>query len=918
MAVLPLFGRDRELGVLDDLVDRAHVGGGALVLRGEAGIGKSSLLAAASRHARDSRIAVLTSTGVQSEADLPFAGLHQLLWPILDRAEDLPARQRAALLAAFGMSEQAAPEFFLIALAALDLLADAAAGSPLLLVAEDAQWLDHATCDVLAFVARRLASEPIALLIAIREGYDSPLGAEAGLPELRLEGLDATAAGALLDAHAPGLAAGVRERLLEEAAGNPLALVELPDALGSDQLGGAEGLPTLLPLTQRLERAFAARVSELPEATRSLLLVAAIDDGGVLSEVLEAAAILQGTAPAVEATEALAPALAARLVNVDELGLRFRHPLVRSATHQAASVPERHAAHAALAKVRAGQPDRRVWHRAASIAGPDEQVAAELEAASARQRGGIVVAVAALERAAKLSDDPARRGGRLLRAAELAFELGRHDLVLRLLHEAEPLALGPPERARMLWIRGMVDPRIPGQAQRASLLGAAERARADGDTDLALNLLWLVASRYWWADPGERERETVIAAAERVGALDDDLRLLAIRAYGAPIERGRAVIERLSRSASGGNGDAGATRLLGGAALVVGAFDLAAGFLAVSGAALRTQGRLGHLARVLVLHAWAAFYLADWHVAMPAAEEAGRLAVETREPVWAAGAQVVKAMLAAVRGEQDLAEALAREAEQAALPIGAGFLLTAVQLARGLTALGSGRHGDAHQHLRRVFDPTDPAYHPFMRCWAIGDLAEAAAHSGRRDPARALLEELEPAAERTPSLWFQAGMRYARALLADDEDAETLFQDALSADLTRLPFARARLLLAYGAWLRRQRRVAESRAPLRAARETFDALGVLPWGERARQELRAAGETSGRRRTSEAWDQLTPQELQIAQMAAEGLSNREIGQQLYLSHRTVGSYLYRVFPKLGITSRSQLRVVLDGGIASLA
>jgi DNA-binding CsgD family transcriptional regulator len=228
-----------------------------------------------------------------------------------------------------------------------------------------------------------------------------------------------------------------------------------------------------------------------------------------------------------------------------------------------------------------------------------------------------------------------------------------------------------------------------------------------------------------------------------------------------------------------------------------------------------------------------------------------------------------------------------------------------------VTALGVGRHGDAYEHLRRVFDPADPAYHPFIRCWAIGDLAEAAVHSGHRAAARAVLQELEPLAAQTPSSWFQTGMRYARPLLADDHDAEPLFQAALDADLTRWPVARARLQLAYGAWLRRQRRVAESRAPLRAAREAFDVLGVFPWGERARQELRAAGEAS-RRRAPEAWDQLTPQELQIAQLAANGLSNREIGQQLYLSHRTVGTHLYRVFPKLGITSRAQLPATLDG------
>jgi DNA-binding CsgD family transcriptional regulator len=766
---------------------------------------------------------------------------------------------------------------------------------------------------VLAFVARRLESEPMVLLTAVREGHGSALS-EAGLPKLRLEGLEETAAAALLATNAPALAPRVRKRLLAEAAGNPLALLELSVALGLDQLVGGV-LPQWLPLTERLEQAFAARVRELPVMTRRLLLVAAIDHDGALAEVLTAAAILEPTEAAVE-LEALMPAVAARLVEVDERGLRFRHPLVRSAIHQAASFPERYAAHAALAQVLVDQPDRRAWHRAASRVGPDEAVAAELEevAARAQRRGGLGVAAAALERAARLSDDPGGQGTRLVRAAELEFELGRRDLVAGLLREAEPLQLAAVEQRRMLWLREMIDPSSLGDAAKLrSMVDAATRVAAAGDRDLAVNLLWRAAQRCFWGDPGQDARDRVLAAAEQLHLDGSDPRRLAILAYVAPVERGRAIIDRLSRLASDDAGDAAATGLLGTAAMVVGAFDLAAGFLADASAGLRAQGRLGHLARLLTLQAWAAVYQADWKVAMPAVEEASQLAAETREPLWAASAQVVKAMVAAQRGEAEVADAQAAQAaqaERAVSPIGARFLLAIAQLARGLAALGVGRHDDAFQHLGRVFDPTDAAYHPFIRTWAIGDLAEAAAHSGHRDAARAVLEELEPLAAQTPSSWFQAGMLHARPLLADDQDAERLFQAALDADLTHWPVLRPRLQLAYGAWLRRQRRVAESRAPLRAARDAFDALGVIPWGERARQELRASGEAS-HRHTRPAWDRLSPQELQIAQLAADGLSNREIGQQLYLSHRTVSSYLYRVFPKLGISSRSQLRAVLD-------
>jgi DNA-binding CsgD family transcriptional regulator len=309
------------------------------------------------------------------------------------------------------------------------------------------------------------------------------------------------------------------------------------------------------------------------------------------------------------------------------------------------------------------------------------------------------------------------------------------------------------------------------------------------------------------------------------------------------------------------------------------------------------------------MQGWSATCLADWQLAVPILDEAVRLATETGEVVWAAGAQAMKAILAALRGEPEIAVALTLEAEQAVISTGAAHMLAYVQVARGLTALGEGRHADAYAELHRIFDPADPAHHLVPCCWYVGDLAEAAAHSNHRVEARGLVEELQPLIECTKSSWIQASLRFARAQLADDRDAATLFQEALAADVTLWPFQRGRLLLAYGAWLRRRRRVSESRSPLRSARDTFDALGAVQWAERARQELRAAGETS-RKREREAWDRLSPQEIQIATMAAEGLSNREIGRKLYLSHRTVGSHLYRTFPKLGITSRVQLTSAL--------
>ena len=390
--------------------------------------------------------------------------------------------------------------------------------------------------------------------------------------------------------------------------------------------------------------------------------------------------------------------------------------------------------------------------------------------------------------------------------------------------------------------------------------------------------------------------------------------LIALLAFADPVEQGATVIDHISDLEPDADLDSGAVRLIGAAATAVGAFDLSPGFLASSVDGLRAEGRLGLLAQALVSQAWAAVILGNWNVAIPAAEEATRLSRETNQPRWAAAAQLAEAALAGLRGDHDRAEALAAEAERLLLPMVAHPTLALVQFARGLAALSVGSHTDAYEHLRRMFDPADIAYHPFVRFWAIGDLAEAAARSAHRDEARALSSALDPVAEKSRSPLLLVGLQYARPLLADDEDAEALFQAGLSTDLAAWPLHRARLSLAYGAWLRRQRRVAESRAPLRSARQAFDALGAISWGERTRQELRASGETS-RRRVPDARDQLTPQELRIAQMAADGLSNREIGQQLYLSHRTVSSHLYRIFPKLGVTSRHQLGPSLAGEIA---
>jgi ATP/maltotriose-dependent transcriptional regulator MalT len=391
---------------------------------------------------------------------------------------------------------------------------------------------------------------------------------------------------------------------------------------------------------------------------------------------------------------------------------------------------------------------------------------------------------------------------------------------------------------------------------------------------------------------------------ERIPLRKEEPALLAVLAYADPVKRGALVIERISRMTPDVADPAGMC-LVGSAANAVWAYDLSLGFLNTAVDGLRAQGRLGLLAQALVAQAWAAVHLGREPLAVSAAEEAARLARETGQPRWAVAAQLAQATIAAERGDFDVAEALACAAEALLLPMGATPMLALVQFVRGRGAVAHQHYSEGFEHLRRTLDPTDPSYHPFVGAWGLSDLVEAAAHSGKMGTAKAYLEQLESLAAATSGSLLRAEAGYARPMVANDDHAEALYQTALQSDLTNWPCYRGRMLLWYGRWLRRQRRAADSRAPLRAAREGFDALAFPALAESARQELRASGETS-RRRRPQAWDQLTPQELQIARMAADGLSNREIGHQLYISHRTVGYHLHRIFPRLGITSRTQL------------
>jgi DNA-binding CsgD family transcriptional regulator/tetratricopeptide (TPR) repeat protein len=881
-----LLGRDAELRILEQRLDSIGEHGSALLIRGDPGVGKTSVLAAAKKLASERRLSVLSAAGVQTETNLPFAGLFELVRPILDKMDRLPKAQQNALRAAFGLAERSSADLFVVALAALDLLAEAASEHPLLLLIDDVQWLDQSSTSVLAFIARRLESEPIFMLVGNRDPNGTPL--DGIIARLRLEALDDVAASALLHAYYSELPVLLRDKVLREAAGNPLALVELPKAITSDSYGGL--LPGPQQLTTRLEDAFASRISELPLSTRHFLLIAALDEQSSLAEIMSAATLLSGEELPLEV---LTPATRAGLLTVDSMDVRFKHPLMRSAVNNAASLAERVAAHSAWATVLQNDADRRAWHRAAATVGPDDTVAEELESAAirAQQRGDVPVAVQALDRATELSADPARRARCLLKGVELAFDIGWRDVVVRLLQRAATLKVPPRDRFRLMWYNVALSRSISG-AQALSEI--ADNIKGTDDVDLALDLLSGPATHGWWAEPDEQVCNRVIAAVERARiSSQDDPRFLLILAMTAPIDRGASVIASLKRLAKNADGNPRAAYLLGMAATQVGEFDLVERFLAIAASGFRNDG--------------------NRNAAIANAEEGLRLATETDQTIYVALAQAAVAILAALRGEHDTADALADEAERASLR--SGTIVAEIQMARGVNALAAQRYADAYSHFHRMFDSSDSAYHPMRQYFFIGDLVEAAIQSGHRDETNAILADVEDVARRTPSSQLQQAMHYARAILVadDDPDRERLFEGTLSAEVIRSPFTLARVRLAYGTWLRRARRLKDARSPLRAAMEAFDAFDAFPWSERARKELRSTG-VSVEGRTPELRDRLTTQELQIALMAATGLSNREIGQKLFLSHRTVGSHLYRIFPKLNITTRFQLRDVLaDGG-----
>jgi DNA-binding CsgD family transcriptional regulator len=839
---------------------------------------------------------------------------------MLDHLADMPFPQRNALRTAFGLSAGPAPDRFLLGLAVLSLLSDVAGEQPLVCLVDDEQWLDRASAQVLGFVARRLATEPVALVFATRVPGDEV----AGLPELLVAGLHEADARTLLDAALAGpLDERVRDRIVAETRGNPLALLELTRGMTPAELAGGFGLPDTTPISGRIEEGFRRRIDALPAGTRRLLLVAAADPAGDSGLVWQAAGRL-----GVQARAAM-PAVAAGLLEFDDR-VRFRHPLVRSAAYRSASPQERKAVHHTLAEVTDPQidPDRRAWHRAHAAAGPDDDVAGELERSAdrAQARGGLAAAAAFLERAAMLTPEPGRRAQRLLAAAKAKRDSGALDAALGLLVAVEAGQLDPLQAAELERLRGQLacDQRRVGDGARL-LVTAAQRLEPLNVRLARETHLEALVAAMWVADldrpGGLREAAEAARAASASPEPPREIDVL-LDAYMIRFTEGYAVAAPIMTRAVGlvlapkvTDGELSPRLRLGvagtGVELALELWDAESSHVLAARLAqvARDTGALVHLQSALNT-------LAGTHLLAGELTEAARLIEEDRLIAEATGNPPVAytAMtLSAWRGQEaqtaELIEVTAREATSR----GMGRLVSLADYASSVLYNGLGRHDAARDAARRAFERDQVGYGPFV----VPELAEAASRTGDTALVRAAMQWLSERTRMTPTDWALGIEARVRALLSEGESAESCYRESIARlGRTRVRAELARAHLLYGEWLRRERRRGDAREELRTAHDMLEAMGIGAFAGRARRELLATGETA-RKRTAETRDELTAQESRVARLARDGLSNPEIGVRLFISSRTVQYHLGQVFAKLAINSRSQLDRVLPGDPATV-
>ncbi|TCC30231.1 ATP-binding protein [Kribbella speibonae] len=899
-----LRGRQREIDVLSGLVREAKAGRSqVLLVTGEAGVGKSALLDALVAGADGCR--VTRTAGVESEMELAYAGLHQLCLPFLDHLDRLPAPQREALGTAFGLVSGPAPDKFLIGLAVLNLLADAAGERPVLCVVDDAQWLDLMSARILAFVTRRLAAESVVMVLAVRDGIEH---AFTGLTELEVRGLDDSDARALLDSVLPGpIDPRVRDRIVAETRGNPLALLELPRAWTAAEL--ADGL-TGGTLTSRLEDGFVRRLEALQPDTRLLLLTAAAEPLGDPTLLWRAAEQLGlGADPAAGAIES-------GLITFGRQ-IRFRHPLVRSAAYRTATPQQRLTVHRALADATDPEtdPDRRAWHRAQATVAPDEGVAAELErsAQRAQARGGFFAAGMFLERSAALTIDPGLRADRVLAAATAKRSAGALDAALDLLGAA---AAGPADAVReaeVLRLRGEIafDRGHAAEAARTLVVAAKQLDPLDHE-QARVAYLEAMSAAIWASGPDTPGILAEAASAAPAPAPSDPpgdllLQALALRfthGYAAAATQLVKAVDQARQSGSEAEDVRGWLWLAG---------NRASGIVAIDvwdlDAALELAARHDRIARdsgALVQLQWALNFRAnvvsmtgDLAAATAYVEEERRIAGATGNRVLGIGAMQLAALCGSESEATTLIDAMIREARAQ----DQGRMTAIATYTSALLNNGLGHYETARDAALQVFEQDVVAYGVLV----IGELAEAASRTGDTKLVETALAWLNERVAATPSDWGRGMEARARALLGDDEDAYRASIDHLNRTGLRIESARGELL--YGEWLRREGRRQDARAHLRTAHEQLAAMGAEAFAERARRELLATGETV-RKRTPETTNDLTAQEAQIAGLARDGLTNPEIAAQLFISPRTVEWHLRKTFSKLGITSRRQLRTAI--------
>ena len=899
-----LRGRRRECEALDRLLVDLRAGQSqVLVFRGEAGVGKTALLDYVGERASGCRVE--RAAGVESEMELAFAGLHQLCAPVLGSLTQLPEPQRLAIGTAFGLDGGAAPDRFLVGLALLGLLSEVARERPLVCLVDDAQWFDRASAQALAFAARRLLAESVALVFVVREPSDER--EMVGLPEMVVRGLPSDDARALLDAVTPGrLDERVRDRIVAETRGNPLALLELPRGLNAAELAGGFGRPDARPLASRIEQSFMRRLESLPAATQTFLLTAASEPVGDVTLLWRAAEELG------IGRDAAAPAEAAGLI---ELGarVRFRHPLVRAAVYRAATVPDRREAHHALAEATdpEADPDRRAWHRASAAQGPDEEVAAELErsAARAQARGGVAAAAAFLERATELTADPVRRGPRALAAARAKLDAGSPDDASALLATAELCPLSRLDSARLIRLRAQIAfARRRGSDAPPLLFEAAKRlepldAELARETHLDALGAAIFAGRLG-GDPGVMEMAEAARAAppgpqppRAVDLLLDGVACRFTDGYVAAIHPLRRALEAVQQEED--------TRWLWLACRIASELwddetweELATRHVRIA----RETGALAVLPLALTYRSGTHLHAGEFAATSALIEEAGAL---TRS-IGGAPLMYTQILLAAWRGDRAETSSLMEFGLPNAIDRGEGRALTWGEYAWALLYNGLGEYEAALAAALAACEHDDLG----LVAWALIELVEAATRSGRPDIAAATLERLAERTRASGTDWALGIEARSRALVSDGQVADALYREAVERlARTRVTVHLARAHLVYGEWLRREQRRSDAREQLRTAHDMFGRFGADGFAERARRELQATGETV-RKRTVETQDVLTPQEAQVAQLAAAGRTNPEIGAQLFISPRTAEYHLHKVFTKLAISSRRQLRGTL--------